>query len=108
MTRVALDTIAKNEFFVKIFNVSDVSEIADSDELYDAFESGWPVVIKGVKVPGVDYKYYDELEDWVIEGNRWIMPWYNSHIKERTRLTQERGWTDEQIDMFHRHHKLSQ
>lgn len=108
MTRVALDTIAKDEFFVKIFNVSDVSEIADSDELYDAFESGWPVVIKGIKVPGVDYDYYDKLDDWVIEGNRWIMPWYNSHIKERTRLHEERGWTDEQIDVFHRHHKLSQ
>ena len=107
MTRVALDTIAKDEFFVKIFKVDNVDEIADSDELYDAFESGWPVVIKGVKVPGVDYKYYDELEDWVIEGNRWIMPWYNSHIKQRTRLQEERGWTDAEIDTFHRNHKLS-
>lgn len=108
MTRVALDTIAKDEFFVKIFHIEkDISEIADSDELYNAFESGWPVVIKGAKISGVDYDYYDSLEDWVIEGNKWIMPWYNSHIKERTRLHEERNWDDKTIDEFHRHHKLS-
>jgi len=108
MTRVALDTIAKDEFFVKIFHIEkDISEIADSDELYNAFESGWPVVIKGAKISGVDYDYYDSLEDWIIEGNKWIMPWYNSHIKERTRLHEERNWDDKTIDEFHRHHKLS-
>jgi len=108
MTRVALDSIAKDEFFVKIFHIEkDISEIADSDELYNAFESGWPVVIKGAKISGVDYDYYDSLEDWIIEGNKWIMPWYNSHIKERTRLHEERNWDDKTIDEFHRHHKLS-
>jgi len=108
MTRIALDSVAKDEFFVKIFHIKqDISEIADSEELYSAFESGWPVVIKGLKMPGIDYDYYDNLEDWVIEGNKWIMPWYNSHIKERTRLEQERGWDKKQIDQFHNNHKLS-
>jgi hypothetical protein len=55
----------------------------------------------------VDYKYYDQLEDWVIEGNKWIMPWYNSHIKDRTRLEEERGWGKKQIDEFHSRHKMS-
>jgi hypothetical protein len=107
MTRVALDTIAGKDFKVKIFNIEDISEIADSEELYTAFESGWPVVIKGLRVSGVDYKYYDELDDWVIEGNKWIMPWYNSHIKDRTRLEEERGWDKKQIDEFHSRHKMS-
>ena len=108
MTRIALDTVAKDEFFVKIFHIeNDISEIADSEELYSAFESGWPVVIKGATIPGIDYDYYDRLDDWVIEGNKWIMPWYNSHIKKRTRLSEERGWDDKTIDEFHRQHKLS-
>lgn len=105
MTRVAYDSQAKEDFQVHIFNVKDINEIADSDKLYNAFESGWPVVIKGLTIPGVDYEYYDELEDWVIEGNKWIMPWYNSHIKKRERLRTERGWTEDQIDTFHKKHK---
>ena len=76
-----------------------------SDELYSAFESGWPVVIKGLTIEGVDYDYYDNLDDWIIEGNKWIMPWYNSHIKKRERLRNERGWTEEEIDVFHKKHK---
>ena len=108
MTRIAYDSIAKDEFVVKVFNVEHINEIADKDELYEAFESGWPVVIKGLTVPGVDYDYYDNLEDWVIEGNKWIMPWYNSHIKKRTRLKEEREWDDDTIDEFHVKHKLAQ
>jgi hypothetical protein len=105
MTRIAYDSIAKDEFQVKVFNVKDINEIADSDELYAAFESGWPVVIKGLTIPGVDYDYYDDLDDWVIEGNKWIMPWYNSHIKKRERLRNERGWSEEEIDVFHKKHR---
>lgn len=105
MTRIAYDSEAKEDFKVHVFNCNDISDIADKDELYEAFESGWPVVIRGLKIPGVDYDYYDELEDWVIEGNKWIMPWYNSHIKKRERLRTERGWTEEQIDTFHKKHK---
>lgn len=108
MTRIAYDSIAKDEFFVKVFQPKDIGEIADSEELYEAFESGWPVVIKGLRVPGVDYDYYDDLEDWVIEGNKWIMPWYNSHIKNKTRLAEERGWDDDTIHQFHVKHKLAQ
>lgn len=108
MTRIALDTTASEQFHVNVFHVKkDIKEIADSDELYSAFESGWPVVIKGATIPGIDYDYYDDLEDWVIDGNKWIMPWYNSHIKDRTRLETERGWDKKQIDDFHRHHKIS-
>ena len=106
MTRIALDK-NDNDFTVHVFKVDSIDEIADSDKLYEAFESGWPVVIKGVKISGVDYEYYDNLDDWVIEGNKWIMPWYNSHIKKRERLREERDWTEEQIDEFHRNHKLS-
>ena len=58
-------------------------------------------------IEGVDYDYYDNLDDWVIEGNKWIMPWYNSHIKKRERLRNERGWTEEEIDLFHKKHKQS-
>lgn len=105
MTRIAYDSVAKDDFKVHVFECKDVSEIADADELYAAFESGWPVVIKGLTIPGVDYDYYDDLEDWIIEGNKWIMPWYNSHIKKRERLRAERGWSEEQIDVFHKKHK---
>lgn len=105
MTRIAYDSIAKDTFKVNIFNVNDISEIADKDELYHAFESGWPVVIKGLKINNLDYDYYDNLEDWVIEGNKWIMPWYNSHIKKRDRLRNERGWSEDEIDLFHKKHK---
>ena len=105
MTRIAYDSIAKDTFKVNIFNVNDISEIADKDELYHAFESGWPVVIKGLKINNLDYDYYDNLEDWVIEGNKWIMPWYNSHIKKRDRLRTERGWSEDEIDLFHKKHK---
>ena len=33
------------------------------------------------------------------------MPWYNSHIKKRERLRTERGWTEDEIDIFHKKHK---
>lgn len=105
MTRIAYDSIAKDDFTVHVFNCNDVSEIGGTEKLYMAFESGWPVVIKGLTIPGVDYDYYDDLDDWVIEGNKWIMPWYNSHIKKRDRLRVERGWSEEQIDVFHKKHK---
>jgi len=105
MTRIAYDSIAKDTFKVNIFNVNDISEIADKDELYHAFESGWPVVIKGLTIDKLDYDYYDDLDDWVIEGNKWIMPWYNSHIKKRERLRNERGWSEDEIDLFHKKHK---
>ena len=107
MTRIAYDSRAKNDFKVHTFYCGDISDIADSDMLYEAFESGWPVVIKGLNIDGIDYDYYDKLDDWVIEGNKWIMPWYNSHIKNRTRLEEERGWNDEEIDIFHKKHKQS-
>jgi len=107
MTRIAYDSIAKDDFNVKVFYANDISDIADKDELYEAFESGWPVVIKGLTIPGVDYDYYDDLDDWIIEGNKWIMPWYNSHIKNRSRLELERGWNDKEIDVFHKKHKQS-
>ena len=107
MTRIAYDSIAKDDFNVKVFYANDISDIADKDELYEAFESGWPVVIKGLTIPGLDYDYYDDLDDWVIEGNKWIMPWYNSHIKKRDRLRDERNWSEEQIDKFHKKHKQS-
>lgn len=105
MTRIAYDSNAQDEFKVHVFNVKDINEIADSDELYSAFESGWPVVIKGLTIPGVDYDYYDDLPDWVIEGNKWIMPWYNSHIKKRERMRTEREWSEEEIDVFTKKHK---
>jgi hypothetical protein len=107
MTRIALDTRYHNDVTIHEFDVTDISEIADTDKLYSAFESGWPVIIRGLVVPGVDYDYYDGLEDWVIDGNKWIMPWYNSHIKARDRLRTERGWTEQQIDVFHKKHKQS-
>lgn len=105
MTRIALDRDHADEFTVHVFDATNINSIADSEELYKSFESGWPVVIKNLVIPGVDYDYYDNLEDWVIEGNKWIMPWYNSHIKNRDRLRNERGWTEEQIDVFHKKHK---
>lgn len=105
MTRIALDRDHADEFTVHVFDATDISSIADSEELYKSFESGWPVVIKNLTIPGVDYDYYDGLDDWVIKDNKWIMPWYNSHIKQRDRLRDERGWTEEQIDVFHKKHK---
>ncbi len=30
------------------------------------------------------------------------MPWYNSHIKKRDRLREERGWSEDKIDKFHK------
>ncbi len=107
MTRLALDTVAKDQFNANIFTVNDISEIADKEKLYRAYESGWPVVIRGLTVEGIDYDYYDDLPDWVIPGNKWIAPWYNSDIKKRDRMRSERNWTEEQIDEFHRQHKQS-
>lgn len=104
MTRIAYDSVAKEDFKVYVFDYL-IDDIADSDKLYHAFESGWPVVIKNMPIPGVDYDYYDNLPDWTIPDNKWIMPWYNSHIKNRSRLELERGWTDKQIDVFHKKHK---
>ena len=106
MTRIAYDSNDK-DFTVHVFNCNSINDIADKDELYSAFESGWPVVIKGLTIEGVDYDYYDNLDDWIIEGNKWIMPWYNSHIKKRERLRNERGWSEEEIDVFHKKHKQS-
>lgn len=104
MTRIAYDSIAKDEFKVFVFDYKK-DKIADSEELYKAFESGWPVVIKNMVIPKVDYDYYDNLPDWTIKDNKWIMPWYNSHIKKRERLRTERGWTEDEIDIFHKKHK---
>lgn len=105
MARIALDKSSATESIVHQFSVADVSEIADTTELYQAFESGWPVVITGLTVPGVDYDYYDALPEWTLDGGKWIMPWYNSHIKARDRLRNERGWSEAEIDVFHKKHK---
>ena len=105
MTRIALDKDHADEITVHVFDATNIDSIAHSEELYKSFESGWPVVIKNLVIPGIDYDYYDNLDDWVVEGNKWIMPWYNSHIKNRTRLHLERGWNDQQIDEFHKKHK---
>ena len=106
MTRIAKDIIAKDDFVVNVFDYN-TDKIFDTDELYAAFESGWPVVIQNLPIEGLDYQYYDDLADWTIEDNKWIMPWYNSHIKNRTRLHLERGWNDDQINVFHKKHKES-
>jgi len=105
MPRIALDTSAAHEFTVHLFDANDIDSITQSDEIYKCFESGWPVVIKNLVIPKLDYEYYDNLPDWTIKDNKWIMPWYNSHIKNRSRLELERGWTDKQIDVFHKKHK---
>lgn len=104
MTRIAIDNVFNDKFMVHIFDYKK-DDIADTAALYAAFESGWPVVIRNMVIPGVDYDYYNDLEDWNIKDNKWIMPWYNSHIKNRSRLELERGWTDKQIDVFHKKHK---
>ena len=104
MTRIAKDIIAKDDFVVNVFDYNK-DKIFDTDELYAAFESGWPVVIQNLPIEGLDYKYYDDLADWTIKDNKWIMPWYNSHIKNRDRLREERNWSEEQIDVFHKKHK---
>lgn len=105
MTRIAYDSIAKDQFKVKVFNVKHINEVADNPELYEAFESGWPVVIKGLTIKGLDYDYYDDLEDWVIPGNKWIAPWWPSQIKTGDRMRDERGWNDDQIAEFQSKHK---
>ena len=106
MTRISKDIIAGNDFIVNVFDAS-TQNVHDNADLYHAFESGWPVVIKNYNIEGLDYKYYDDLPDWTIPNNKWIMPWYNSHIKKRDRLRDERNWTEEQIDTFHKKHKQS-
>jgi|TARA_B110000438_G_C15725405_1_gene611776 hypothetical protein len=107
MTRIAKDITTKDEFIVNVFDAK-TQNLEDNFELYTAFESGWPVVIKNLTIPNLDYEYYDNLSDWTIPDNKWIMPWYNSHIKKRDRLRDERNWTEEQIDIFHKKHKQSQ
>ena len=107
MTRIAKDITAKDDFIVNIFD-ANTKDLQDNYRLYTAFESGWPVVIKNLTIPKLDYEYYDDLPDWTIPDNKWIMPWYNSHIKKRDRLRNERDWTEEQIDVFHKKHKQSQ
>ena len=106
MTRISKDIIAGNDFIVNVFD-ANTQDVHDNADLYHAFESGWPVVIKNYNIEGLDYKYYDDLPDWTIPNNKWIMPWYNSHIKKRDRLRDERNWTEEQIDTFHKKHKQS-
>ena len=106
MTRIAKDIIAGNDFIVNVFDAK-IHNLEDNFKLYEAFESGWPVVIKNLTIPHLDYDYYDDLPDWTIPDNKWIMPWYNSHIKNRSRLELERGWTDKEIDLFHKKHKQS-
>lgn len=105
MTRIALDKDHASEITIHEFDATNIHSIAHSEELYKSFESGWPVVIKNLVIPGVDYDYYDNLDDWIIKDNKWIMPWYNSHIKKRDRLRDERNWSEEQIDVFHKKHK---
>lgn len=107
MTRIAKDTIAGKDFIVNVFDANK-DDLDDNEKLYAAFESGWPVVIKNLTIPNLDYEYYDNLPDWTIKDNKWIMPWYNSHIKKRERLRTERGWTGGEIDIFHKKHKQSQ
>ena len=107
MTRIAKDIIAGDDFIVNVFD-AEHEDLKNNDKLYTAFESGWPVVIKNLTIPNLDYAYYDNLPDWTIPDNKWIMPWYNSHIKKRDRLRDERNWTEEQIDIFHKKHKQSQ
>jgi hypothetical protein len=106
MTRIAKDITAGKDFIVHVFDASEV-DVNDNYRLYEAFESGWPVVIKNYKIEGLDYDYYDNLPDWNITDNKWVMPWYNSHIKARDRLRNERDWSEDEIDLFHKKHKQS-
>jgi len=107
MARLAKDSVAQDDIKVTIFNPTNITELADSDELYNAFESGWPVVISGLTIPGIDYDYYDKLPDWVIKDNKWIAPWYPSDVRKRDRLRNERDWSEEQIDEFAQKHRES-
>ena len=106
MTRIAKDITAGKDFIVHVFDASEV-DVNDNYRLYEALESGWPVVIKNYKIEGLDYDYYDNLPDWNITDNKWVMPWYNSHIKARDRLRNERDWSEDEIDLFHKKHKQS-
>ena len=47
MTRIAKDIIAKDDFVVNVFDYNK-DKIFNTDELYAAFESGWPVVIQNL------------------------------------------------------------
>ena len=73
MTRIAKDIIAENDLIVNVFDAK-TQDLEDNFKLYEAFESGWPVVIKNLTIPKLDYEYYDDLPDWTIPDNKWIMP----------------------------------
>ena len=57
MTRIALDTMHADDFNVHVFDATNIDSIAHSDELYTSLESGWPVVINNLIIPGLDYDY---------------------------------------------------
>jgi len=50
MTRIATDIITNNGFIVNVFD-ANTQDLKDNNELYTAFESGWPVVIKNLYIP---------------------------------------------------------
>lgn len=78
-TQIAIDSQASctNKFQYHYFGPND----SIHDTMYEAFESGEPVIIDGHSVEGIDMDYYANLPEWYTDKNAWVKPWYLSDLK---------------------------
>ena len=66
-TQIAIDSQASctNKFQYHYFGPND----SIYDTMYEAFESGEPVIIDGHTVEGIDMDYYANLPEWYTDKN---------------------------------------
>ena len=62
-TQFAIDKDAKHEFKYYYYGAND----SIYDTMYEAFESGDPVIIDGHDIEGIDMYYYANLPEWYTE-----------------------------------------
>jgi len=96
-TQFAIDKDAQHEFRVHYFGANDNIY----DNMYEAFESGDPVIIDGHMIDGIDMDYYADLPEWYTEANAWVKPWYLSDLKKDA-PTRDMGLDSESFLKRHR------
>ena len=94
MTRIAKDIIAGKDFIVNVFDANK-QDIKDNTKLYEAFESGWPVVIKNLTIPQLKFRIFSRILKLINDVKGIIVISKQSYAY---------CWTSK-LNLFHKKHK---
>ena len=102
MTQFAIDPSARCTSQLEYHHFQKYNRIEDS--MYEAFESGNPVIIDDHVVDGIDMDYYANLPEWYTDKNAWVKPWYLSDLKREPMpaSTKDMGLDGEEFLKRHR------